>query len=175
MYALIIGDSQSSHLIHMMYSAHQKKKVAEYARHLGARAAACHFGVHRRNVGRWLKENLDAMKGRKKRKNNKGQGRKLSYPVELDEKLLQWVLEKRNLQLAVTIEMLKLCAKQIITPVSPNFKASDGWAQKFFRQHTLVLRAKTSMAQKLPRDLEEKIESFHKVYDLRMSTDITHL
>ena len=95
--------------------------------------------------------------------------------MELDEKLLQWVLEKRNLQLAVTIEMLKLCAKQIITPVSPNFKASDGWAQKFFRQHTLVLRAKTSMAQKLPRDLEEKIESFHKVYDLRMSTDITHL
>ena len=161
MYAFIIGDSQGSpsarHTVHRMYSAHQKKKVAEYARHHGTRAAARHFGVHRRNIGRWLKENLDAMKGRKKRKNNKGQGRKLSYPVELDEKLLQWVLEKRDLQLAVTKEMLKLHAKQIITPVSPNFKASDGWAQKFFRRHTLVLRAKTSLAQKLPRDLEEKI------------------
>lgn len=97
--------------------------------------------------------------------------------MKLDKKLLQWVLEKRDLQLAVTIEMLKLRAKQIITPVSPNFKASDGWAQKFFRRrHTLVLRAKTPMAQKLPQDLEEKIESFHKkVYDLRMSTDIAHL
>ena len=112
--------------------------------------------------------NPDAMKGRKKRINNKGQGCKLSYPVELDEKLLQWVLEKHDLQLAVTIEMLKLHAKQIITPVSPNFKASDGWAQKFFRRHTLVLRAKTSLAQKLPRDLEEKIESFHKLEGVYM-------
>jgi hypothetical protein len=106
---------------------------AEYARHHEVRVAARHFGVHRRNAGHWLKENLDAMKGRKKRKNNKGLGHKLSYPVELDEQFLQWVLEKRDLQLAVTIEMLKLRARQIITPMSPSFKASDGLAQKFFR------------------------------------------
>ena len=98
-----------------MYSAHQKKKVAEYACHHGARATARHFGVHSGNVERWLKENLDATKGRKKCRNNKGQGRKLSSPVELDEELLQWVLEKRDLRLAVTTEMLKLRAKQIIT------------------------------------------------------------
>ena len=94
-----------------IYSGYQKKRVAEYARHHGARAAARRFGVHCRNVGRWLKENLDAMKGRKKQRNNMGQGRKLSYPVELDEKLLQWVLDKRDLQLAVTMVMLKLHAK----------------------------------------------------------------
>ena len=42
------------------------------------------FGVHHRNVGRSLKENLDAMKGRNKQRNSKGQAHKLSYPVELD-------------------------------------------------------------------------------------------
>ena len=75
----------------------------------------------------------------------------------------------------LTIEILKLHAKLIIAPVKPNFKASDGWTQKFFCRHALVLRAKTSLAQKLSRDLEEKIKSFHKkMYDLRESTDIAH-
>lgn len=158
-----------------MYSSHQKKKVAEYARFHGVRPAARHFGIHRRNVSRWLSENLDALKGKKRRKNSKGQGRKLSYPQELDEQLLQWVLEKRDLQLAVTIEMLKLRAKLLINPVNPNFKTSDGWAHKFFRRHSLILRARTSLAQKLPRDLEEKIKAFHEnVRQLRVSTDISH-
>ena len=58
------------------------KKIAEYACHHGARAAARHFGVHRQNVECWLKENLDTMKETKKRRNKKGEGCK---PVELDE------------------------------------------------------------------------------------------
>ena len=65
---------------------------------------------------------MDALKGRKKRRNNKGQGRKLSYPVELGEELLHLVLEKCNLHLAVTTEMLKLYAKRRINPVNPDFK-----------------------------------------------------
>lgn len=172
------SQDSSRSVMHRMYSVAQKKKVAEYARFHGARAAARHFGIHRRCVGRWLQEHLDSGIGSSKkrgRKNKKGQGRKLSYPEELDNKVLQWVLEKRDLQLAVTTEMLQIQARLIITPVVPTFKASDGWAQKFFRRHSLVLRAKTSLAQKLPRDLEEKITAFHaKVTELRSSTDVAY-
>lgn len=89
------ASSQAWNTVHRMYSAHQKKKIADYARHYGVRAGVRHFGVHHQNV---VKKNLDAMKGRMKQRNNKGQGCKLSYSVELDEKLLQWVLEKRDLQ-----------------------------------------------------------------------------
>ena len=36
------------------------------------------------------------------------------------------------------------------------------------RHHSIVLQAKTSVAQKLPKDLESKIETFYKdVHDLR--------
>ena len=110
-------------------------KVAEYARHHGLRPAEAKFGIHRRNIGRWLKIRVDEVKQRKKRKksNQPGQGRKLSYPVELDEKLLQWLLELRDLQVPVSTEMLKQKAHLLISSVVPSFKNSNGWAQKFFR------------------------------------------
>jgi hypothetical protein len=41
-----------------------------------------------------------------------------------------------------------------------NFKASTGWLQKFMTRHNLSLQTKTSISQKLPPQLEKKIEGF---------------
>ena len=62
------------------------------------RAASKHFKIHHKNVQRWLKDEFDTIKSpcRAKRCNTKGQGRKLSYPPEIDMKLLQWVLEQQE-------------------------------------------------------------------------------
>ena len=98
---------------------------------------------------------------RPKRSNKKGQGRKLNYDVSLDEKILQWLLERREQEIAVSVIMLQAYAKAVIVPVLPSFKASDGWAYKFMKRHKLVLRARTSMAQKLPGDLEKRITSYY--------------
>ena len=48
----------------------------------------------------------------------------------------------------------------LIRETNPEFKASRGWAQKFMKRHSLVLRAKTSLSQKLPADLETHLTSF---------------
>ena len=58
--------------------------------------------------------------------------------------------------------MLRDKARALITPHNPSFKASEGWLRKFMRRHSIALRAKTSVAQKLPKDLESKIEAFYK-------------
>ncbi len=161
-------------VIHRMNSLRQKQKVADYARMHGVRPAAAHFGMHRKNIQRWLRERIEEVKG-KKRKNRKGQGRKISYPREVDENILGWFLEKRDLQLAVSTEMLKQHARAVVSQVNPAFKASDGWAQKFMRRHNLVLRARTSMAQKLPGDLEYKVVAFRdEVQSIRSRTDIDY-
>ncbi len=93
----------------------------------------------------------------------------------MDDGLLQWFLEKRDLQLAVSTEMLKQQAKIVVTQANPQFKASDGRAHKFTRHHNLVLRACTSMAHKLPGDHEGKVASFEeKVRSIRSRTDIDY-
>ena len=91
-----------------------------------------------------------------------GSGRPLSYLQHLDEELAEWVLYQRDLQPPVSIIMLKAKAKVIIGSSYPSFKASAGWAQKFMRRHSLTFRAKTSISQKLPADLEVKLDKILK-------------
>ncbi len=159
------GKAPGNKTIRSRYSSAQKKKVAQYARFHGGRAASRHYKIHHKNVQRWLKSELDVIKTRcrAKRCNKKGQGRKLSYPPEIDLKLLQWVLEQREeKQMPVSSHAIKLKALSLIKAVLPNFKASDGWVKGFMRRHNLVLRAKTSIAQQLPKDLESKISEFRR-------------
>ena len=128
------GEAQKG-LLHRRYTDVQKIKVAEYTRQHGLRPGERGFGIHRRSIGQWLEVRLNEVKERKRRKksNRPGQGRKLTYPVEIDDKLLQWLLEARDLQVAISSEMLKQKAKLLICPVQPDFKCSNGWVEKFFR------------------------------------------
>nr|XP_006825569.1 PREDICTED: RNA-binding protein 45-like [Saccoglossus kowalevskii] len=76
-----------------------------------------------------------------------------------------YMLGNRNYGYAkysVTTQLLRLQAKKLISQHCIDFKASKGWAQRFCRHHSLVIRRHTSVAQRLPRDLEEKITAFHE-------------
>ena len=57
----------------------------------------------------------------------KGAGRPLTYSREIDEQLLVWVLENRDLHLPITVPLLKAKALELIGAESPEFKASSGW------------------------------------------------
>ncbi len=158
--------------IRRQYTAKQKKRVVQYARHHGVRPAERKFGVPRKNIQRWLKSFLDgdfdqgiAKRGPKKQRIWRGRqkaGRKLSYPKEIDDKLLEWVLCLRERHLALSTQMLRDKALALIKEHNANFKASEGWARKFIRRHSLELRARTSVAQKLPGDLEDKVSAFQE-------------
>ena len=78
-----------------MHSKGQKKKVAHYARFHGVRKAAKEFKVSHNNVIRWKKE-VSAIRNPSKRSHRRGQGRKVSYPKDLEDKLVAWILEKRE-------------------------------------------------------------------------------
>ena len=43
-----------------------------------------------------------------------------------------------------------------------DFKGSQGWCQKFMKRWDLCVRQRTHIAQKLPSDVEEKVQSFHR-------------
>ena len=56
--------------------------------------------------------------------------------------------------------MLRQKAKEL--SADPAFKASLGWYQNWKRRHSVSLRAKTTLAQRLPDDMEEKVVQFHR-------------
>ena len=66
--------------------------------------------------------------------------------------------------------MPRLKAKELST--DPLFKASLGWYQNWKRRHSVSLRTKTTLAQRLPEDLEEKTVQFHRfIIAARRRTD----
>ena len=53
-------------------------------------------------------------------------------------------------------------AKLLIQPHDPSFNASRGWVRKFFNRHKLALRPRTSISQKLPKQLEDFLSKFYE-------------
>ena len=92
--------------------------------------------------------------------NKKGGDRPLSYPPELDDELSAWILTLRENDVAVSPMSIKEKAKELITPISPSFVASNPWLRGFMRRHNWSLRARTSLSQKLPAQLEQKLTNF---------------
>ena len=62
--------------------------------------------------------------------------------------------------IAVSGLILRLEAKELSS--DPDFKASLGWYQRWKKHHSISLRTKTTLAQRLPQDLEEKTIQFHR-------------
>ena len=56
--------------------------------------------------------------------------------------------------------MLRVKAKELST--NPEFKASLGWYNDWKRRHSISMRTKTSLAQRLPPNMEDKIVTFHQ-------------
>ena len=169
------GQADEAKQVRQQYSYKQKERVVKYARHHGVSAASRKFNIAQENVQRWfkdlrtrtycfnqLKEEEYALEADTK------PVEKLTYPREVGKKLLEWLLCMREWHLCVLTQMLCDKARAAIAQHSPSFRASEGWLRKFMRHHSIVLRAKTSVAQKLSKDLESKIEAFYKdVQDLR--------
>ena len=138
------------------YRAAFKLEVVDYAETHGNRKASREFNVPETNVRDWRKQKVvlkDMNKTKKARL-----GRQALYP-ELEKELYDWIVDQRSSGYIVTSLHIRLHAQKICK--DSTFEASNGWAQKFMRRHGLALHQKTKIAQKLPRDLEEKIHLFH--------------
>ena len=140
--------------IRASYSMKKKYEVVQYAKKNSIYQACQQFNLSTGTVGPWMSLDFSSSKSTIFRAS--GAGRKLSYPEEKEVKLVQWVLEQRDLQLAVTVQNIVDQAVTVIQPTNPSFKGTRGRAQKFMWRNDLVIRAKTSIAQKLPAVLEQK-------------------
>ena len=96
-----------------------------------------------------------------KKQNFLGAGQPLSYPVELEDQLMKWILVLRDLNFPVSILVLQEKAKNLIQPGNPEFKASHGLNEKFLICYKLSLLSRTSVSQKLPSQLESILTKFY--------------
>jgi hypothetical protein len=98
-----------------------------------------------------------------------GSGRKAFYP-EAEKELYDWVLDQRKKGLAVTFVTIRISMNEILDradiaalygDLTTEFKATTGWLNAFMKRHNLTRRRRTKISQKLPEQLEEKLEEFY--------------
>lgn len=146
------------------YTTSEKLKIIQFAEEHGNRAAQREFGIAESNVRLWRKskENLQKMP----RLQRADRGRKAAWP-RLEQDLMAWITEKRNNGLAILPAVVRLKAFEISKDPkyeipAGQFKASNHWCQRFMKRNGLSLRQKTTLAQRLPPDYEEKIVQFQR-------------
>ena len=115
--------------------------------------------VDRKRIREWRKKKEQILEvsrqiKAKERKGLDGTGRK-PLCEEMDERVLEWITERRSKNLRVSRIMIMKKAKIIydeleIPEKSANFKATHGWMDRFMRRNGLSLRRRTSTVQKYP-------------------------
>jgi hypothetical protein len=125
------------------------------------------------NVRRWRKQK-ELIKGANSTR-KAFRGPKHGNFNAVDEKVLEFVLEKRKNGLPVTRETIGMKALEIATSLKisrQDCKASNGWAVRFMCRKGLALRRRTALARKLPTGYVEKVIAYQRhIINLRRKHD----
>lgn len=79
------------------------------------------------------------------------------------DEICKWVLDQRDAKIPVSVIIWEYAKTKVKADNNDtHFQASRNWAEHFMRHHNLVIRTGTSMAQKMPGDLEGKVKNFHE-------------
>ena len=146
------------------YTTAEKLKAIQYVEQHGNHSAQREFGVDESNIRLWRrsKENLEKMP----RLQSANRGRKAAWP-RLEQDLMAWITEKRNNGLTIFPAIIRLKAMELSKHpqydiAARELEAFNHWCQRFMKRNGLSLQQKTTLAQRLLHDYEEKIVQFHQ-------------
>jgi len=140
------------------YTAAFKRQVIKFAEENSNAEAERNFHVMENNIRRWRK-NKEVIGGMSSKMKARRFG--ISPFTEVDLPLKQWIINERTAFRPVSTLDIAGKAKCLATELKMvGFTASSSWVRRFMKRCGLSLRTRTSLAQKLPDDYEEKIQNF---------------
>ena len=144
----------------------EKVAALDFVRVHSVEQTARTFKVHAKQIREWRKSEDSIRKLSeevcgKKRSRLEGAGRRL-HSDELEERLRNWILRQREQRIRVSRKNIQQMAQKmnIEMSLSSDFKASNGWVDKFLSRNQFVIRSKTSVCQKTPADHLSKLVKF---------------
>jgi len=153
-------------------TAKQKLEILNYAERFGYRAAGRQYSLAESNIRYWKRQESKLQKMPAGKRANRG---KSAQHPQLEEELYAWLCDRRSQGLAVSSTEIRLRASYLCrTKYSDsNFKASLNWCYRFMKRHSLSIRRRTTIAQKLPEDYEEQLSNFQTyIINLRKKNNI---
>lgn len=146
------------------YTITYKLEVVQYAKKRGNRAASRHFGPlpTEKMIRQWRKQEKELQKVSNKKKHNLRQVPP-KWP-DLEEKLRKWVVDHRNLGIAMNMKKIIYEARRLAASTGvDNFKGTESWCFRFMKRNGLSLQTRTKIAKTMPREFEQKILDFRRL------------
>lgn len=145
------------------YSLCTKKKAVLIAEQTNNCNAARQFGVSEKLICDWREVKAsgkwkNVLEVRKKI----GNGRREPLP-ELEKDLVVWF--ENHLLSAITMDIrrkAKVLGQQPPHAVPETFKFGHSWCYNFMKRHRLIMRERTTLAQRLPDDLTDEVLGFQR-------------
>uniref|UniRef100_A0A3B3R247 HTH CENPB-type domain-containing protein n=1 Tax=Paramormyrops kingsleyae TaxID=1676925 RepID=A0A3B3R247_9TELE len=146
-----------------IYDSNFKIIVVNAAESSSNSQAARKYEVTECNVRQWRAQKERLKNANSQRKSFRGP--QCGRFQEIDRRVCKYVTEKCKDGMPITRAIIQLkaleIAKELNIPTN-EFKASLGWCKRMMRRNGLSLRRRTSLAQGLPTDFEEKLLSFQR-------------
>ena len=154
------------------YTLKFKLDAISYAEIHGNDAAEKKYKVDGKRIREWrqkkasIQQTVNTKKAKgSQRKRIEGAGRK-PFSEKMDEVVLEWIHERRSKCLPVSRKLIMKKAVLINDEMvergesTEDFETSVGWLRHFMKRYGLSLRRKTSMAQKDPDQVIDKLVAF---------------
>ena len=141
-----------------------KISAVKYAKEKNILEASRKFEVDRKRIQEWVSL-YDAAKLQDQAPSSKrlSGGRRKLRDADINQDIFEWFSEKRSQGIRITRKALLLEAqRRFLAGGITSFKASRNWLEKWKARHSVSTREKTTVAQKMPPQMEEKILSFHR-------------
>ena len=116
------------------------------------------MALHRQKKMMLQKNNLRAAK----KGNCKLHHRAPLWP-EIEEQIKTWVGNERSTRRIISTKRIRNEARILVNEKGiQNFIETEGWCYRFMKREVLSRRIKTSIAQRIPANYDDKIVKFHK-------------
>ena len=122
------------------------------------------FKISNKCVRRWMSSS-EKVKDQLNRRNNRLSFRirdRVSCLNSVESELYEWIKNERTNGACINTSVVKLKAIEIYkkTGTNTNFKASNGWLEKFLKRYGLCSRRVSSSGRELPKNCKKIIELF---------------
>jgi hypothetical protein len=143
------------------FTIQKKLDAIELASKTSRANAAKVLSVDPKRIREWCKLKEKFLRASKKAKRLEGGGRNVIHDA-MEDKLVRWISAQRSKSLRVSRKMIQSEARRIVQEddSSSTFIASYGWLRKFLKRNRLSLRKRTTVAQKTPEHVKQKIIDF---------------
>ena len=155
------------------FEAAFKLEVVQYAEKSSNREAGRKFNVDEKCVRQWKLQKaklLDLRKAKKKPKKRLSGGGGKPRMGDLEEHLIAIIDAMREQNLRVTCKAIQRKARELYASrtasevsgpgSSRSFVASRGWLRRFLKRWDLSIRRRTTVGQRLPADIIDKVVRF---------------